>query len=217
MTNPFIIGHKKTRGHAQRGFTAVETIMTIFIFSIIMLGVSLLLKDILATVRQQTLVIDNTDQARRIASSFVKEIRNATSGANGAYAINEASDNQLIFFSPATNNNGTISKIRYYMVNNTLNKGVTQPAGNPLSYNGQQEVVTALLTKMSLGGNPLFYYYDGNYSGNGNSLAQPVNINQIKYIKINLTVLKELTATSNTTFTVSAGASIRNLKNNLGN
>jgi len=201
----------------QSGFTLVETIMTIFIFSVIMLGTSLMLRDILANTRQQYGVIDSVDGARRVANNFVKEIRNGTYGANGAYPINQATGTQLIFFSSASNTSGVISKIRYYISNNTLYKGVTNPAGSPLSYNGQTETITTLLTKMSLGSNSLFYYYDGNYDGQGSPLTSPVNINQIKFVKINLTVLKQLTATSNTTFTVSAGASIRNLKINLGN
>ncbi len=182
-----------------------------------MLGTSLMLRDILVNTRQQYKVIDNTDQARRVGNSFINELRNATYGASGAYPINEASDNQIVFFSTTQKNSGVISKIRYYISNNILYKGVVNPAGSPPSYNGQPEVVTTLITSMSLGGNPLFYYYDSNYNGNGNPLTQPVNLNQIKFIKINLTVLKQLTATSNTTFTVLAGASIRNLKTNLGN
>lgn len=416
----------------QSGFTVVETIMTIFIFSVIMLGTSLMLRDILENSRQQYMVIDNVDQARRVANTFVKELRNATYGANGAYSVNEASNNQIIFFSTAIKGDGTISKVRYYVSNNILYKGVTNPAGNPPSYTGLPETVTTLLKislptnpvavllasggstnaaqsnfttasitpsanklillaveyytdnanatitsvtgngltwvpvantfnylgynrlalfralsasptagpvtinfsasnvytvafainefgnvnisgvngsgaivqsatnstdgnvrltvtlgafsgssnatfgafgsaravtpgsgftelsdytavgwnrdsnvqtqwrndndmsvdvelgyqfangiaseiKFSNDANPLFYYHDGNYNGSGNPLSQPVNLNQVKFIKINLNILKQLTATSNSTFTVSAGASIRNLKNNLGN
>lgn len=181
-----------------------------------MLGTSLLLKDILVNIRQQYGVIDNVDQARRTADNFVKELRNITYGINGAYPISQASDTQVIFFSTAIKNNGTVTKVRYYVLNNTLYKGTIDPGSSASPYSGQ-ETITTLSTKMSLGSNPLFYYYDGNYNGEGSPLSQPVNLNQIKFIKINLIVLKELTASSNTTFTVSAGSSMRNLKDNLGN
>jgi prepilin-type N-terminal cleavage/methylation domain-containing protein len=207
----------KNKLKIKSGFTLVETLFTIFIFSLLMMGTTLMMKDILSTSRQQLDMMTNTDQARMIANNFVTELRNATYGANGAYPINQAGDNQVIFFSTGIKNNGTISRIRYYISGNTLYKGVTNPAGSPLSYNGQPETITALSTEMSMSGNPLFYYYDGNYNGSGNSLSQPVNINVVKFIKINLVVLKELTANSTNTFTVSAGASLRNLKNNLGN
>lgn len=209
--------NKNIKKSTQSGFTLVETIMTIFIFSLLMLGTSLMLKDILANSRQQYGVIDSVDQARKIANTFTNELRNSTYGVNGSYPLNEASNIQIIFFSTAPKNNGTISRVRYYMSGNTLYKGITDPAGNPPSYAGQTEVITTLSTKMSLSANPLFYYYDGSYNGSGTSLSQPVNLNQVKFIKINLIVLKQLTATSSDTFTVSAGASMRNLKTNLGN
>lgn len=201
----------------KSGFTLVETLFTIFIFTILMLGTTLMMKDIFSVSKQQYGVLTNVDQARRIANTFVNELRNAAYGANGAYPINEVSDNQIIFFSTAPKNDGTISKVRYYITGNTLYKGVTNPAGNPSSYTGQPETITTLTSDLILGGSPLFYYYNGDYNGTGNALTQPANINVVKFVRINLVVLKELVQGSNNTFTVSAGASIRNLKTNLGN
>ncbi len=103
------------------------------------------------------------------------------------------------------------------MSSGALYKGVIDPSGTPLSYNTANEVTTKLISDMSIGANPLFYYYDGNYNGSGSSIAQPVNINQVKFVKINLSILKQSVQNSTSTFTVSGGAAIRNLKNNLGN
>jgi prepilin-type N-terminal cleavage/methylation domain-containing protein len=208
---------KNKKINLERGFTLVETMMTIFIFTIVMFGTTLMLKNIIDNSHQQYAVLDTVGQARYIASSFTNELRNATYGANGSYPLNEALDNEIIFFSTAPKGNGTISKVRYFVLNNVLSKGVTDPAGTPPSYNGQPEKVIPLISKMSLGATPLFYYYDGNYGGTGNPLTQPVNINQVKLVKINIIALKQLTAKSTNTFTVNAGASMRNLKTNLGN
>jgi prepilin-type N-terminal cleavage/methylation domain-containing protein len=201
----------------QSGFTLVETLITIFIFGLLMLGVTLMVKDIFSLSEQQNGILSNTNQATLISSTFVNELRDATYGANGAYPINQAANNQLIFYSTAPSGNGVVSQIRYYISGNTLYKGITNPGGTPLSYIGQPEKVTTLSTQMSMGSNPLFYYYDGTYNGSGNPLSQPVNIDVVRFIKINLIVKKDLTATGTTTFTVTAGASIRNLKTNLGN
>lgn len=181
-----------------------------------MTGITYMLKTMLASSRQQTLTIGNVDQARRVASAFTNELRNSAYGANGAYPINQASDTQIIFFSTAIKNDGTVSKVRYYTSSNTLYKGVTQPSGSPLGYGGT-ETITTLLSNLSLGANPLFYYYDGNYNGNTSALTQQVNINQVKFAKINLIVLRQDVTGSNATTTITAGASIRNLKTNLGN
>jgi len=201
----------------QSGFTLVETLFTIFIFGILMLGTTLMIKQIFSVSEQQSGILSNTNQAIIISDAFVNELRNATYGANGSYPISQATDNQIIFFSTAIKKDGTVSKIRYYISNNTLYKGITNPGGNPLSYDGQSETTTTLSTQMSMGSNPLFYYYDGSYDGNGNPLTQPININVIRFVKINLVVLKDVTPNGNSIFTVTAGASIRNLKTNLGN
>jgi prepilin-type N-terminal cleavage/methylation domain-containing protein len=207
----------KNKQRRQAGFTLIETLLTIFIFGLLMMGTTLMIKDIFSVSDQQNGILSNTNQATIISSAFANELRNATYGANGAYPINQATDNQLIFYSTTPSGNGTVSQIRYYLSGNTLYKGITNPGGSPLSYVGQTEKITTLATQMSMGSNPLFYYYDGTYNGTGNPLTQPVNINAIRFIKINLIVEKDVTPTDNSTFTVTAGASIRNLKTNLGN
>jgi type II secretory pathway component PulJ len=199
------------------GFTLIETVVTIFTFGVIMVGITLMLKNIFLTNSTQSLVINTVDRSQRVANTFINELRNASNGLGGAYPIGEASNTQLVFFSTAPQGNGTISRVRYYISGNTLYKGITNPTGSPGTYNLANETVTTLLTGMSLGSDPLFYYHDGDYAGTGSALTQPVNINSIKFIKINLVVLKQSSYGSTATFTVNTGAAIRNLKTNLGN
>lgn len=202
----------------SNGFTLVETVVTIFIFSIIMLGTTLLMQRMFVNSRQNGIAINNTDQARKIAMGFTNELRNGAYGSNGSYPINQATDTSITFFSTAPLGTGTVSKIRYYISNGVLYKGITNPSGTPLSYNASTEQVTTLLSTLSLGSNPLFSYYDGNYNGGTAALVQPVNINAIKYIRINLILLSQtMQNDTSDTFTITAGAAIRNLKNNLGN
>jgi prepilin-type N-terminal cleavage/methylation domain-containing protein len=200
----------------NRGFTLIETVVTIFIFGVLMMGITLLLRNILVTSQTRNAGLGNVEQARRVASTFVNELRNSAYGVNGAYPINQAGDTQIIFFSTAPKNDGTVSRVRYYISGNTLYKGIINPSGSPSGYSGS-ETSTTLLSNLSLGSNPLFYYYDGNYNGTTSALAQQVNINQVKFVKINLIVLKQDVMKGTTTTTVSAGANVRNLKTNLGN
>jgi prepilin-type N-terminal cleavage/methylation domain-containing protein len=199
------------------GFTLMETLVTIFIFGLLMAGTTLMLKAILVNSRQQSLGLGNVDQARRIASTFVSELRNSAYGINGAYPVSKADDTEIVFYSTTPKNNGTVSRIRYYMSGGILYKGIIHPSGSPLSYVTSTETITPLISTLSLGANPLFYYYDGNYNGSTSALAQPVNLNQIKFVKINLIVLKQDVQNNTTTSTITAGAALRNLKTNLGN
>ena len=48
------------------------------------------------------------------------------------------------------------------------------------------------------------------------SLAQPVNVTQVKFVKINLQIYNKAGVKNTNTYTVTAGAAIRNLKTNLG-
>jgi hypothetical protein len=89
-------------------------------------------------------------------------------------------------------------------------------AGTP-TYNPANEIVKPVQTGLVNGTTPIFYYYNDTYAGTTTPLAQPVNINQIKFVKINLVLLKQGEDVTGPTFTVDSGTAVRNLKTNLGN
>lgn len=179
-----------------------------------MTGVTLLLKNMIANNKRQTQIIDTVRQARNVATTFTNELRNAAYGINGAYPIGKADNFEIIFYSTTPKKDGTVSRVRYYVSNGVLYKGIINPSGNPLTYNTGTETSTALLT-LTLGSSLLFYYYDGSYGGTGNALTQPININSIKFAKINLIISKNDIQGSTGTYTVTSGAAVRNLKTNL--
>jgi prepilin-type N-terminal cleavage/methylation domain-containing protein len=201
----------------NNGFTLVETLVAIFVFSIIMLGTTLLMQNIIKSSTQQPLALDAVDQSRIIIFNFTNELRNATVGNDGSYPLGLANDSQITFYSTYGSTGSTkMNKIRYYVTGTTLYKGVTAPSGSPLNYNGTEKV-TALITNLANGSVPVFYYYDGSYTGTSTPLAQPINVNNVKFVSMNLVVPTQDSRGSATTFTIKAGGTIRNLKNNLGN
>ncbi len=191
--------------------------MTVFVFTILMAGASALFISIFRTSTQQSLVIDTADQARKVVFNFTNELRSASSGNEGSYPLNLASTSQIIIFSSYGAVGQNIHRIRYFVATSTLYKGVVVPTGNPLVYNLGSEKVVAVQKGLANGSVPVFYYYDGNYGGTSTPLSQPVNINQVKFVKMNLVLLKQDTKNATTTYPISAGGSIRNLKTNLGN
>lgn len=198
----------------KKGFTIVELVVVIAVTSVLMLVIGQMLASVFSGSRQQFLAMTNVDQAVLIANKFTNDLRNATNGVDGSFPIGLADNNQIIFYSNsglATNPN----RIRYYVSGTTLYRAVTAPSGSPLVYNLSSEVSNPVQTDIANGVNPIFTYYDGNYNGAGSALTLPVNINNIKYIKINLTILKKSQANSASTFSVSSGGVIRNLKTNL--
>jgi prepilin-type N-terminal cleavage/methylation domain-containing protein len=188
----------------KQGFTLVETIVVIFIFTLLAVGVTTLFTHIFISSNDRLNAIDNIDQSSLVATNFINQIRIASVGNDGSYPIQKADDAEIIFYSNYGQADGVVTKVRYYLATSTLYKeidGKTSAVQNNIVNNDGR----------------IFYYYDGDYMGSSTPLTQPVSISQIKYVKINFDVLKQDVRNATTTFNVSAGASIRNLKTNLGN
>lgn len=202
----------------SKGFTLTETLVTVLISSIILIGATLLLQNIFKMGKQQPLVLDVVDQARIVIFNFTNELRNATAGNDGSYPLSQAGNSQIVFYSNYGNNLGTqINKIRYYVSGTTLYRGVTAPSGNPPTYNPASEKTAVVITNLNNASTPVFYYYDGSYAGTSSPLTQPININDIKFVAINMILPTQDSRETATTFTITAGGTIRNLKTNLGN
>jgi type II secretory pathway pseudopilin PulG len=104
----------------MRAFTLIETLVAIFVFTLIMGAVSGLIVTayrIYGHAWRQSLVID---EARRGIETMVKEIREAGPGDDGSYPIETAGDKEFIFYSDI-DKDGQTEKIRYFL--GTINSG----------------------------------------------------------------------------------------------
>jgi hypothetical protein len=98
----------------MKSFTLVETIITIFIFSLAMgaiFGSIFMLYRTHGSTFEQSLAID---EARKGIETMVKEIRMAKEGENGAYPIEYAGDKEFIFYSDI-DGDGRIERVRYFL------------------------------------------------------------------------------------------------------
>ena len=155
--------------------------------------------------------------ARKLAASLTWELRNAVTGNTGAYALEQAGDQQIIFYSNV-DKDSYIERVRYFISQGSLQRGVTKPSGNPLVYNSANETVKIVQNNLANGSNKLFYYYDGTYNGvSGSPITQPVNVSLVKYVKLDLRVFKKAGVVNTNYYSVTSGAAIRSLKSNLGN
>ncbi|MBM3250641.1 MAG: prepilin-type N-terminal cleavage/methylation domain-containing protein [Candidatus Nealsonbacteria bacterium] len=98
----------------MRGFTIIETLVTVVIFGLIM---GLVAGSIAALYKahdytwQQSFAID---EARRGIKTMVKEIREARPGDNGSYPIEKAGDKEFIFYSDI-DGDGKVERVRYFL------------------------------------------------------------------------------------------------------
>ena len=206
----------RRRQGGKPGFTLVEMLLAIFIFTLVLLGLVAILSNLFRFSSQQSGLLSDQDQARLLAGQIVFQLRNAQTGSDGSYALAEAGDQEIVFFSPIAGQPG-IQRIRYFLQNGALWRGLTAYSSGTYNTGTEQ---TALMQNdvANTPAQPLFYYYDGSYSGSStqSSLAQPVNVTQVKFVKLNLLIANKAGAANNNSYDVVAGGTIRSLKTNLG-
>lgn len=207
---------EKGKNDSRAGFTFIEIIVAIFGFTLIIGGVVALFSGIFRSSSQQSTLLSDADSARKLAFQIANEIRNAQTGSNGAYVLDTAGDQQIVYYSTNADTDNSIERIRYFVQNSKLYKGTTEYNGT--TYNTSTEKTVLVQNDLANGATPLFYYYDGTYLGSTTqaSLVQPVNVTAVKMVKLNLQIYNKGGVKNTNTYTVTASASIRNLKTNLG-
>jgi len=192
----------------MRGFTLIETLVVIFIFTLAIGAIFGLVGALYAThdyTYQQSVAID---EARRGVETMVRELREARSGDDGSYVLNTAQDFQIIFYSDIDNDDET-EKIRYFVENNNLKKGVTDPAGWPIEYDPANENIS-ILSSYIRNSPPIFRYFDGQ----GSELPSPSRLKDTKLMEVYLVVNVDPNR-SPKDYVLESAVQIRNLKNNL--
>jgi len=186
-----IIGNWKLEiGNSRRrraGFTLVELLVFMGILSligIVFLGMQYILTQSQLTAWNSFLSID---EANKIMSQMVRELRNARAGDNGVYPLELTQDQEIVFYSDY-NFDGKVEKIRYRLNGTALEKGITAPTGNPISYPSASEKVSVLTTNVRNLTVPIFYYYNSDWPTDtaNNPLPTSLRISDTRLVKIQL-------------------------------
>ena len=152
------------------------------------------------------------DAGRKILKTISSEIRTIASQSDiGTYPISQASASSFTFYSDI-DGDGLKERVRYFLTSTTLQKGVIKPTGSPLSYNSANEIISTRAINETNAS--IFSYYNKNYDGTTAALSFPVNIPDIRLVKIILTI-DDNPNRPPAPLTFSTQVSIRNLKDNL--
>jgi hypothetical protein len=157
--------------------------------------------------------IQSTQSAQSIVRTMVKELRGAKPGSNGSYPIAVASSSSLTFYSDI-DADGFQEQVRYFVDGTTLRKGVVRPSGSPLSYGGGEELFTISTDIVDSPSTDLFEYFDSTYAGTTTPLAQPVNVTEVRLVKITFVIDADPNRDP-APATYSSQVMLRNLKDNL--
>jgi hypothetical protein len=193
------------------GFTVIETLFGISIFIIIVMLLTLFSRNVWIYNGFITGGLADTDAGRTVLKTLTSEIRTASTANNGSYPIAEATTTSFTFYSDI-DDDGLKEKVRYFLSGTSLQKGVIKPTGSPLAYNSLDEKITTLIDKLT--NSLLFEYYDTSYEGTTNPLSNPINIPNIRLVKVTIVLDKDPNR-SPLPMTFSTQVSIRNLKDNL--
>jgi type II secretory pathway pseudopilin PulG len=162
----------------KRGFTFIEMLVWIFIFTSAMVALS---NSVLYFYRTNRYAIE---QANAVASAqksidiLIRNIRETSYASNGAYPIVSIANNQFIFYG-AVDSDAQVDKVRYFLQGTSLMRGVIDPTGNPSVYTGSEIVsdVADFIRNVDQGVS-LFTYYDKN----GTQINDLTKVGDVRFV-----------------------------------
>ncbi len=199
----------------NKGFTLLELIIAMFIFSAIAAGTVLFFIFYLNSYSFSIEEVQAIGKAQHGLTTIIREIREARMGEDGAWPILAAEDNSFIFFADVTND-GRSDRVRYFIDGTDLKKGVIEPTGVPVQYPSANEKVTIVASAVDNGGRPLFTYFNGDYPADtiNNPLTEIERQLNTRYVKIYLRINIDPKSKTDP-FELISGVAIRSMKDNL--
>ncbi len=187
----------------KSGFTLLEVV----IGASIVIGLIGLVYRFQTQMAETQLIMVNrhlsTQAVDALLTKMVKEIRNAQYGENQNYPLVTAAGQELTFFADSDYDQ-TVERIRYFLGEQGLFKGIIKPDENN-QYLPENEEVNFLVEAGSTPERPVFLYYNSDWpmDTESNPLTDPVDLTEVKMIEVNLDV---------DGYQLSSFASIRQLK-----
>ncbi len=196
------------RKNLSGGFTLIETLIVIALTGVVMLALSFLIQYFYKT---NAYVLEQSQAVRSARTSVthaMTDLREASYGADGSYPIAYAGTSTVTFFANLGGAYGTgVEKVRYYLSDATLYRGVTLPASSPPSYALQPETQTLVVQNIrNDSSSPLFSYFDAD----GNLLATPAPVSKVASIHIRVLTDVNPERAPNV-YTLDGSATLRNL------
>lgn len=177
--------------NTQKGFTIIEVLVSLAIF-LLLLGV--FTNFVIQSYRLQTYDVEQGEavrQGRAGVEKMVKELREVTSADDGSYAIvaGSALSDSITFYSDVDLDQST-ERIRYFLQDNQLKRGVIEPGNPPLLYDPAAEQISTVASFVHNNDANLFTYYNDQYPADttDNPLTSPVDVTDITLVRVELVI-----------------------------
>jgi type II secretory pathway pseudopilin PulG len=162
MKNSFSYRRTTLSPSFGRGFTLIETLVVIGLNTLLMVVISTSIVFLYQSNNYSFAQSNEIDAARRGLTVWVRDAREMTAAANGAYPVVKLSDNQMGFYSDI-DRDSNVEYIEYTLSSTTITKRTYNPVGYPPVYSTTTPDSTEIMSEyvQNLGqGIPVFTYYD---------------------------------------------------------
>lgn len=199
----------------NKGYTLLEVIIASFIATSLIAAVSLLVVYYSKSFSFSLEEYQALQSAQPTLTQMIREIREARPGDNGAWPLVKTADSEFIFYSDVTGDSRT-DRVRYFLENGQLKRGVIEPTAVPVSYPPGSEAITILLTNVNNGITPMFTYYNDAWPGDtlNNPLTLASRTLQTTFVYIYLKIDPNPQSPTQA-YELTSGVQIRSLKVNL--
>ena len=175
----------------NNGFTLIETLVVLGIF---VFALGAVISFLIYTYRAENFSVTQAlaiDSARKGVNTFTKEAREAIQSDSGTYLLEKCEDFEIIFYGDIDKDDN-VERVRYFLEDEKMKKGIINPSGNPSVYTGEEEIKT-ISTYVRNTTTPLFYFYNSSFSGKEEALplTTPVlgdSLDEITIVGIELKV-----------------------------
>lgn len=164
----------------KSGFTIIEIVIAISILGIITLLFNNYISQSYKTIKFIEEFNDAVENAKRGMRIMSQELREINVAETGAFYFEIANDYEIVFYSDV-DADGQTEKIRYFLNGRNLTKEITEP-----DYTGtaNASIISQYVENQTMAiPQKIFTYLDEN-----NQPLDPINLNNIKLIKIHLEI-----------------------------
>lgn len=151
----------ENRKRAYVGFTLIETVVALSIFSLIL---GSFVASVTFFYRSNAYALEQAfavNSARKGVEQMMKDIRKVAYSDEGSYPVITIADSTFSFYSD-TDTDTYIEKVRYFLDGTDLKKGVVNSSGTPLAYDDNTETISTISDDVqnSAQSVALFSYYN---------------------------------------------------------